>query len=270
VSPASARRAPGLLLLATIALLAACKTPTPPVPRPDLDAGALIAGLEAAAGARNGLRARARLAIDAPDLRVSRPQRIAAVRPGTLRVEILGLFRQVAAVLVVRDGVYQLWESGSPEIQQGPVTPNLLWRIARVALAPEEAVDLLLGTPRPAPGLAVGAARWWKSRFDVERVDAEGALFERASFDAEGRLRGFERFGATGELVWSATFDEHRPLMGGDGAMQSFAHSVKLRFPAEGAEVDVEFDDVQLDPELAPSLFELAPASRRRAGAAAR
>ena len=263
-----------LLLLVVLTLLSACRPPAPQ-PRPALDAAALLAGVEASAELRRGLRARARLAIDAPDLRVSRPQRIAAQRPATLRVEILGLFNQVAAVLVVHDGVYQLWESGASDIQEGPVTPALLWRIARVALAPEEAVDLLLGAPRPDPTLALGRAGWGPARFDVERVDAGGALRERVSFDAEGRLRGFERFDPTGALVWSATFDDHRPLMGGDGAMQSFAHVVQLRFPSEGARVDVEYRNVQLDPELAPSLFRLGAGprpgdARLAAGAAAR
>ncbi len=256
-------------LLAT----AACRKP-PPAPRPDLDAGALIAELEGAEAQRRGLRAKARLAIQAPDLEVSRPQRIAVQRPATLRVEILGLFNQVAAVLVVHDGVYQLWESGASAIQQGRVTPALLWRVARVALAPDEAVDLLLGAPRLDPTLVIGRSGWGPLLFDVDRVDAAGALRERVGFDAEGRLRGFERFDPTGALVWSATFDDHRPLMGGDGAMQSFAHVVRLRFPAEGARVDVEYKSVQLDPELAPSLFRLGQsagdATDSRAIAAAR
>lgn len=241
-------------------VFAACRTPKPPEPRPDFDGEALVARVDDDAVGRRGLRARARLAIDAPDLHVSRPQRIAAQRPATLRVEILGLFNQVAAVLVVHDGVYQLWESGERDIQEGFVTPALLWHVARVALEPEEAVDLLLGAPRPAPGLRVASARWGAELFDVERVDASGALRERVSFDGYGRLRRFERFDPDGELVWSAAFDDHRPLMGGDGAMESFAHDVRLRFPAEQARVDVEYESVQLDPELAPALFRLGGA----------
>jgi hypothetical protein len=162
----------------------------------------------------------------------------------------------------VHDGTYQLWESGAREIQQGPVTPALLWHVARVALAPEEAVDLLLGAPRPVPGLTIGASGWAASRFEIERLTDDGELAERIRFDGAGRLRGFERFDLRGDLVWGATFDDHRPLMGGDGAMQSFAHEVRLRFPAEGARVDVEFEQVQLDPELAPGLFELGRRSR--------
>ena len=39
------------------------------------------------------------------------------------------------------------------------VSAGLLWRVARVDLAPEEAVDLILGVPRPKRGLSPGAAR---------------------------------------------------------------------------------------------------------------
>jgi len=256
------------LLLSVSCLFAACRTPSPPRPMPELDASALVSAMLARADAAAGLRAHARISIDAPGLDVSRPQRLAVERPDSLRVEILGLFHQIAAVLVVRDGHYQLWESGTKEVQQGRVTSALLWRVARVALTPEEAVDLMLGSPGLVPWLDLGPARWQGDRFVVERLGGGGILVERLRFDADGRLRGFERFASTGELVWSATFDDHRPLMGGDGAMRSFAHTVRLRFPLEEARVDVEYGEVQLDPELSPSLFELAPARRREDGAA--
>lgn len=265
-TPGARARCRSTVLLAGLIALSGCRTPMAPgPPPPPLDAGALVAALEHEAAARTGLRARARIGIEAPDVDVRRPQRIAVQRPDSLRVEILGLFSQVAAVLAVNDGTYALWQSGEREIERGEVTPELLWQVARVALTPGEAVDLLLGTPRLLPWATTGASRWVGARFEVDRVDGEGVRVERLRFDAEGRLRGFERLDREGALVWSATFDEHRALLGGDGALHAFAHAVRLGFPAEQAEVEVEFEDVQLDPELAPSLFELTPASRQRA-----
>jgi len=191
-------------------------------------------------------------------------------RPDSMRVEILGLFSQIAAVLVVRDGRYQLWESGARDFEEGPVTVDLLWRVARVALAPEDAIALLLGAPTPLGWLEPGPARWDGPLFDVDFVDGDRGLRERLGFDELGRLRRFERFDGRGELVWSAAFDDHRPLAGGDGAVHAFAHDVKLYFPREEARVEIEFDDVELDGDLAPTLFELVRARDRAALGGAR
>lgn len=251
------------LVLGLALALAGCRPPTPIPPSVPLDVPSLLSGLAATAEARRSLRARTRISIEAPDLEFDRPQRLAVERPGSMRVEILGLFSQIAAVLVVRDGRYQLWESGARDFEEGPVTSGLLWRVARVALDPQDAIALLLGAPAPLAWLEPGPARWDGLLFDVDFLDEQRELRERLSFDQAGRLRRFERFNPIGELVWSAAFDDHRDLEGGDGAMHAFAHEVKLYFPREGAEVEIEFDDVELDGDLAPALFELRRAHAR-------
>ena len=102
-------RAPLAVLFVSALLASACRTPvfepramTAADPRP----AKLLAALEDEAASRRGLRASAKLSLEAPDLRLRRPQRMALQRPASLRVEILGLFHQVAAVLVT-DGLQQ-------------------------------------------------------------------------------------------------------------------------------------------------------------------
>jgi hypothetical protein len=247
------RLAIGCLLVGAVA--AGCRGPGPGValspddPRP----AALEQALRARAGARQTLRGTARLSLDAEDLRFRRPQRMAVKRPAQLRVEILGLFGQLAAVLVTDGAVYQYFDARSGEGSEGRVTPNLLWRLARVDLAPAELVELLLGAPLPAAGLQRAGA--------VER--SEGAvtlLFEdvgrrprqRFGFDALGQLLSVESFDETGETSWEARFEDYREVEG-----TPFAHDVRLIFPRVSARASLAFKRVQLGPELEDELFVL-------------
>ena len=148
----AAALATGVLLAA--AAVVSCAT-APPEPHDPFEQGrllaaddprvtALLAGLRTAAAERRSLIASARLSLDAPDLRFRRPQRLAVRRPADLRIEILGLFGQIAAVLVTDGHRYQLW-NGSKQadaksgLEQGEVTRELLWSVARVDLLPAEA-----------------------------------------------------------------------------------------------------------------------------------
>jgi hypothetical protein len=136
-------------------LLAGCATrPAPdrldaahPIGIADPRIVALGSALEATARDRHSLVARAHLSLKAPDLRFSRPQRVALSQPARMRVEILGLFNQVAAILTTDGERFQLYDPSSPEIREGRVSGDLLWEVARIDLEPDEAVSVLLGAP---------------------------------------------------------------------------------------------------------------------------
>ncbi len=253
-----------LLLVALSLALAACATPgAPPLrgdplaegdPRP----GAFLAAMEARAQRPLALRARARLSLDAPDLKVRRPQRLALERPSRMRVEIMGLLGQVAAVLVTDGLSYQLYQSGEPGLEEGTVDAHLLWRVARVDLDPLEAVDLLLGGPAPEPTLRIAqAVSLSDGGIAVDQVDAEGALFRRVQFDAAGRLRRLARFDARGALRFEAIWSDHRPLPAPDGTDWPFAFEIRLRFPRVEAEAVFEYKKVKLVESLDDGLFVL-------------
>lgn len=199
------------------------------------------------------MRGLARLSVDSKTLRFRRPQRFAAQRPDRLRVETLGLFNQIAAVLVTRDQRYELFESSQNSLQKGAVTRELLWRVARIDLAPAEVVELLLGTPPRFAALRPGAA----SRFPdggtrVPLRDASGRTRLRLDFDALGRLRRCLRLSPSGGALWEARLDDYRDLGG-----TSFAFEVRLDFPAQESSAVFRFRDVELNPELPPELFVL-------------
>ncbi len=237
------------------------------LPQADPRPARLLAGLEASAEGRSALRARARVGIRAPDLKLRRPQRLAVARPGRLRVEVLGLFGQLAALLVVDGGAYQLYEPGADQLREGRVSSALLWQVARVDLEPAEAVDLLLGVPRPSAGLHVSGARLREDgHIAFERVDARGDAREHFVFDAEGRLAEMARLAPDGRPIWKARFARYRTIAGHDGSPRQFAFEVALDFPRVDGSATLDYQQVELVAELPGSLFRLELPPRGPAG----
>ncbi|MBW2418575.1 MAG: DUF4292 domain-containing protein [Deltaproteobacteria bacterium] len=243
----------GCLLMGCVVL--GCRAPgpgaalSPDDPRPD----ALVQALRTRAASHQTMRGTARLSLDAEDLRFRRPQRMAVKRPAHLRVEILGLFGQLAAVLVTDGEVYQYFDVRSGEGSEGAVTSDLLWRLARVDLAPAEVVELLLGAPLPGPGLVrAGAVESREGAVAILFEDTARRARQRFEFDALGRLLRLESFDEAGTLSWEARFEDYREVEG-----TPFAHDVQLRFPRVSARASLSFKRVQLGPELSDELFVL-------------
>jgi hypothetical protein len=233
-------------------------------PRPE----ALMQGLRDRAMTRTALRASAKLDLHSPDLRFNRPQRMAVARPLRLRVEVLGLFDQLAAILVTNGQVYQVYDARAAELEEGEVSQGLLWRVARVDLSPAEAVDILLGTPLPESGLSSGAARLLDDgSIALDRRDASGRRRERFVFDADGHLAEVARFDHDGVLAWRARFSRYRDVPAPGGGQEPFAFDVGLEFPRVEAEARLTFKRVDLARALPDALFTLelpARASRDR------
>lgn len=244
-------------LLVAALWLSGCVTPARPpeigvpLPADDPRPEALVSGLAEEAAARRSLRGVVRLSVDAEDASWRTTQRILALRPSRLRVEVMGLFGQVAAVLTTDGHTYQFAEAGRPGVERGRVTPDLLWQIARVDLAPEVAVGLLLGAPLPTDGREVVAARELEDGEIRVRLDDErGRIRQELAFDGAGRLVGVDAWDARGAPSYEARFEEFRDVGG-----QAFADRVDLRFPRTGARASVRFRGVELNPEIAPRLF---------------
>lgn len=244
--------------LAGLLLLASCQTQGPserslPLSDPRISTG--LSSLSQNAALRQSMRAQARMSLDAPDLRFRRPQRLVVARPNRLRVEVLGLFGQIAAVLVTKGGRYQFFDPGRGLVEDGDAGAELLWRLARVDMTPEEAVGVLLGSPEPLSGLApVGASVFDDGGFAV--LLAAGPpphAQQRFEFDGRGRIRSAKSVGPDGVAIWVARFEDYRQL--GD---YWFAFRVALSFPRVNAEVQIDFKKVELNPELPSDVFVLS------------
>ncbi|MBW2382012.1 MAG: hypothetical protein JRG92_00195 [Deltaproteobacteria bacterium] len=250
------RRAVALLF--PLSFLLACRTPMPAVPLPadDPRPHVLLESLRERAEGRTALRARAKLDLSSPDLRVSRPQRMAVARPLRLRVEVIGLFNQLAAILVTNGHVYQVYDARSAHLEEGIVSEGLLWRVARVDLSPSEAVDILLGAPLPASGLSTGSARIYADGgIAVDRHDAASVVRQRFVFDTRGQLAVMESFDVAGDLAWRARFSRYKKVPAPGGGDESFAFDVALDFPRVQAEAHLSFKRVDLVRSLPDDLF---------------
>jgi hypothetical protein len=244
--------------LAALLVLVSCQTRVPIERRLSLTdprIASSLEGLSQAAERRRTLRAQAKLALEAPDLRVRRPHRLVLARPTNLRVEVLGLFGQVAAILVTRGGRYQFFDPAQGRVEEGEVAAELLWRLARVDLTPEEAVEVLLGAPSPLAGLVPLVASSLQDGGLAIGLGAEGAGFaqQRFEFDGQGQIRSLKRFDRHGALLWTARFNDYRPVSG-----ERFPFGVSLSFPRVEATAEIDFKSVELNPDLPSDVFVLS------------
>lgn len=183
---------------------------------------------------------------------------MAVERPGRLRVEVLGLFDQVAALVVTRDETYQFYDVRSGRLEEGRADPEILWRVARIDLSPEEAVGLLLGAPVIEPGLFLADARGYKDgRVAIARRDGRGVVRERYVFDSRGLLLEVQRLGSRGRIIFTAHYSDYRSLTGPEGSAENFPFDLKMEFPRVEAKAKLVFKQVDLSASLPNSLFEL-------------
>jgi hypothetical protein len=246
--------------LAALVVAAGCRHPGPgrPLDPDDARVRGALAGLASRVERREALRAVARFSVDSEDLSFRSSQRLAARRPASLRVELLGLFSQVAGVLVTDGRFYQFYDAGTGELEQGPVTPHLLWDVARVDLSAGQAVELLLGGAAPGARLQRAAAELLPDGgLGVRLDDVRGTPRQRFRFDAQGRLRSVEVLDWRGLPLWEAAYDDYREVGG-----ESFAYDIDVRFPRLDARASFRFQQVELASELPDALFRLDLARR--------
>ena len=286
--------------MVTVLLLVGCQTAPrrsvdiagASLPIDDARADVFLSDYFAQASERTGLRGSARVSLTGPDFRLNRPQRIVVERPGRLRFEVLGLFDQLAAVLVSDGRRFGFFEASTRRISRGHVTPTLLWDLAKIDLAPEEMVGLLLGAPEPSAGLSragvwlsakggVVVAFAWASHDQPEICDAEperrrfdavcyvsaagladgGEVFY---FDSEGRLVEFHSLESGGELRFRAVFEKYSALAGSDGVI--FPNQVTVQSPSVESEATFVWKRVMLDSPLSDRLFTLPEGPNERQG----
>jgi hypothetical protein len=247
------------LFVVALASVFACRTVAPVVPLPadDPRPSALLERWQAEAASRRSLRGRAHLSVDADAGRLRGKQIVVVARPARLRVEVLGLMNQTAAVIATDGERFEVFRVGDRSYESGVVYDDLLWREAGLALAPAEAVALLLGIPEPGDGLVpANAVQKDGDWIELDLVGRDGHARQRAAFDAAWRLRSFAVLGEDGLVRWRADFDDYAAV----GAAQ-LPHAIVLDVTEGGTHAEIELRDLELNPSLSADIFRLrAPA----------
>ena len=237
----AARAACALALLAA----AACATPSGPPFEPiageDAVARARVEAASAEANSRQSLRAVGKLRVESPDGSTSVKEVVLAARPAQLRLESLNMLGQ-AATLLVTDGERYSFFDGS-RLESGAIGPEVLRDRLGLAFAPGEAVRALLAEPlagdwTPSQVLARGQERLVKLPGQALRFAQSGELAELIALDDGGRVR------------WSAEYADWQSVPGG-----RYPFSLVLFFPETRLRAELELAQVELNPQLDPTLF---------------
>jgi hypothetical protein len=244
-----------LALAAALLLQTGCRTLPSQVVRLAVDdprPHTLLAGWTARAGQLRSLRGSARVSLDGARGASFARQLLALERPARLRVEVLGLLNQRIAVLATDGERYDLYRSESGAVESGEIRASVLWEVAGVPLTPEEAVGVLLGTPRMqrTGGEIIDAVESADAavRFEIRGSDLYWFVLE---FDAQELLSGYELAGPEGAL-FQVRYHDYREVSG-----TRFAHRVELDFPFSEVHAEVRFGGVQLNPVFSDGIFRL-------------
>ena len=245
---------------AGLLLFAACASP-PPLRRvldeADVRPARFVSELARAGEGRVSARATARVSLSGVRGASFARQILVVERPARLRIEVLGLVGQRVAVLATDGDRYELYRAETGRIEEGPVHEAVLLEVAGVPLAPREAVSLLLAVPpTPPEGARVRA---------FESVDGGGVELEwleagrslALRFDAAGRLLASGARDEDGREVYHATYTDHRATAG-----EPFPHRIEVRFPHAESAAEIDYREVELNPELPTGWFRLRPQGR--------
>jgi hypothetical protein len=202
---------------------------------------ARVESLASEASARRGLRAVGKLRVAGRNGSGSVREVVLAERPARLRLESLNLLGQASSLLVT-DGERFAFFDGK-RLDHGAVTPRVLSERLGLELAPEEAVRALLVEPapeawRPSEIVGRGAEREVRLATQSLRFGAAGELAAMRAFDPAGRVR------------WQAEYGDWSEVPGG-----RYPFRVVLSCPGTELRAELELSQVELNPELDPSLF---------------
>ncbi|MEN8160792.1 MAG: hypothetical protein ABFS41_12035 [Myxococcota bacterium] len=210
-------------------------------PRPE----ALRARLTTLAEGRHGLRASGRVRSEGPAAAGFAKQLLLVERPARLRVEVLGLLAQRVLVLATDGERYALYRAEQAAIERGDVHPGVLNEATGLPLTPDAATGLLLAAPLPPPDAPADAFEGSDGGLSLRWSD------QTLDFDAEGRLVALA-FHPGGRETLAARWSEWR-----DVSATAFPHRLELELFEPAAHWQLDYGDVELNPELAPEWFEL-------------
>jgi hypothetical protein len=239
--------------LALVVVLAAC--PRPPLrfgPNGEVhDPQVLLASLKARSSSLHALIGGGNLQVKTPRGGGNAGVNVAAERPASLRVEVLGFFDNPVLLLATDGQRLSVYHSDDATFAEGLATPRALSHVVPVALGAEDLVSLLFGVPPLGEGSPIAL------RVDPERrayalTIASGERQEVVYQDLESLLP--VAFVLDGPEGFQAQFEDYRSV--GEGMLP---RRILLASNDGKSELRLTYRKVRLEATAEPSLFQFAP-----------
>jgi outer membrane lipoprotein-sorting protein len=241
-----------------IALLALAACPRGGVPR-DLaaDPERLVAELRERQDRAQRVRGMARVRIDAPGMKGTVNELVAAEKPARVRLETLDFFGNPVAVLVADGDRFGFYDARSHTYWRGDATPENVSRFLPVVLEPAELVTILCGSAPLLPGRPLEAQpleRRARLVIGAGEVGQQLVLGDGLAVESS-RVRRTAATAAEEAAFYDLEFGRFRDLGG-------VRFPIEVRLEAASARSTVRMtwrDDVEVNGRLERALFDLAP-----------
>ncbi len=248
------RQALAVALATAGVVLGGCRSLTPPtalapVFGEDERIQTWLARFRAEGEERWALRAVGSVKLESPSGAGRVKQVILVQRPALLRLESLNFLGQTQTLLVTDGESFSFFDGR--ELFGGAVTRDVLREHLGLDFEPEEAVRALLAAPLLAdepPRAILGAGD--------ERVVELSSM--RLHFGPDGQLLSVEALDPTGTMRWRATYGRWRSVSPG-----RYPFAVGFFFPRTELHAQLKLKQVEVNPELDPSLFRVTHGNLR-------
>jgi outer membrane lipoprotein-sorting protein len=259
----------GVLALFLCVSCVACATR--PTPResvghslPGIAPEALLASSDERWQRAEAVRALAHVSMASAQGRYSTRQTFFWRRPAYLRLDSVSLFGQSTMSLVADAARASVYYPQQATFFQGPATAATLARFIGLPLDVEDVAPLLMGSLRPPPAHQVATIylQTHEGMPLLRFLGTDGTLIQDVWVDPDQLLpKRTIRYTSLGLPAVDISYSDFRPI--GEGF--PFPFELTIWVPRVETEVHIQFLTVDLNPSLAPSVFQLSPPAGVRA-----
>jgi hypothetical protein len=197
------------------------------------------------------LQGEVKLKVQSPQGSGTVSQFLAVTRPAALHIETFNFFGKPVSVLVSDGDRFSLYDADKNVFYGGPATTESMARFLPIALAPEEAVALILGQvpriPAQSATLVLDAERG-RYRLTLKAGEIQQVL------EIDPKTLDILRSTVTGAEAYNLQLEDYRNEPGG-----RFPHQITLDAPASNVELTYKYGDVKVNGAPDLTLFHQDP-----------
>jgi len=185
-------------------------------------------------------------------------EQIIVRRPASLRVEAMSPLG-VALVVAADGGQIAVFDPSKNTLMRGPASAATLDRFARIPMAPQQAVRLLLALSPDSAILAFApSAVRDEGAMKVLSYARSNGMIDELAFADRNLVAAREKTPA-GQLIYEVNYKDYRDIGGMD-----FPYELEARFPSAGTAIKLRYEKPIIDGEVADSAFVLSPGPMTR------